>query len=199
MKDCAVQYMRVSAMIFIVLYHCVCFYGIWHIQDSVKYDNIEYWRSACYFALNAFVFISGLLYAKLYSAKEKYRNRKGLLKDKVNRLLFPYFFWSMVALLLFPSTEPLKVLICGSHHLWFLLMLMGVFLMISIMGDKVLSVKILAGGGIYFVNTQWISRQIWQFNTGIFGMERDSEIFTGVLCRRFDCKTEYSESFQTTA
>lgn len=146
MRDYAVQQMRVSAMIFIVLYHCVCIYGIWHIQDSVKYENIEYWRSACYFALNAFVFISGLLYAKLYSANEKYHNRKGLLKDKVNRLLFPYFFWSIVALLLFPSTEPLKMLICGSHHLWFLLMLMGVFLIISIMGDKVLSVKVLAGG-----------------------------------------------------
>lgn len=146
MRDYAVQQMRVSAMIFIVLYHCVCFYGIWHIQDSVKYENIEYWRSACYFALNAFVFISGLLYAKLYSAKEKYRNRKGLLKDKVNRLLFPYFFWSIVALLLFPSTEPIKMFLCGSHHLWFLLMLMGVFLIISIMGDKVLSDRFLAGG-----------------------------------------------------
>ena len=156
MRDYAVQQMRVSAMIFIVLYHCVCFYGIWHIQDSVKYENIEYWRSACYFALNAFVFISGLLYAKLYSAKEKYRNRKGLLKDKVNRLLFPYFFWSIVAILLFPSTEPIKMFLCGSHHLWFLLMLMGVFLIISIMGDKVLSDRFLAGGILLIISTFFV-------------------------------------------
>lgn len=144
MKDNAVQQIRVSAMVFIVLYHCVCYYGIWRFQDTVKYGHIEYWRSACYFALNAFVFISGLLYARLYPLKEKYRDRRSLLKDKVNRLLLPYCLWAIIAMLLFPADEPVKRFLWGIHHLWFLLMLMGLFLIISLLGKKILKPAYLA-------------------------------------------------------
>lgn len=149
MKDRAIQQIRVGAMLVIVLFHCLCYYGIWdeRFPDAYRYESIEYWRALCNVALNAFVFISGLLYAKLYVTKEKYRDHKKMLKDKAARLLFPYFFWGVLALLLFPSGHAFIDFISGVQHLWFLLMLMSVFIIIIGMSHNVLNIKLLIVGG----------------------------------------------------
>lgn len=151
MKDTAIQQIRVGSMLLIVVYHCVCYYGIWawRFPNALRFESIVYWKAICNIALTAFVFISGLLYAKLYVTKEKYRNRKLLLKDKMHRLLFPYLIWSSLALLLFPSDHLLEDLVSGVQHLWFLLMLMSIFLLVIGLGDNMLKIRILMGGVFY--------------------------------------------------
>ena len=43
MKDQAIQIIRVAAMIYIVIYHCVCYYGIWQDQfpTNTIYESID--------------------------------------------------------------------------------------------------------------------------------------------------------------
>lgn len=64
MKDQAIQIIRVCAMIFIVLFHCICYYGIWEnwFPTEVKYGHLSLWFGICSIALTSFVFISGILY-----------------------------------------------------------------------------------------------------------------------------------------
>lgn len=149
MRDIAIQQIRVAAMLIIVLYHCVCYYGIWDeiFPAALRFDTIEYWRALCNVALNAFVFISGLLYAKLYFTKEKYRDSKAMFRDKVCRLLVPYCIWVCLALLIFPSGHAILDFLSGAQHLWFLLMLMSIFAIIILLKGKALNIKILIGGG----------------------------------------------------
>lgn len=152
MRDIAIQQIRVAAMLIIVFYHCVCYYGIWDAKfpEALRFDTIEYWRALCNVALNAFVFISGLLYAKLYFAKEKYRDSKAMFRDKVRRLLVPYCIWVCLALLIFPSEHTILDFLSGAQHLWFLLMLMSIFAAIIALGGKALNIKTLIGGVIAF-------------------------------------------------
>lgn len=92
MKVAAIQQIRVGAMMIIILYHGICYYDVWGwlFPNALKFESIEYRKELCNLALTAFVFISGLLYAKLYIVKERYRKIRLLLKDKMHRLLFPY-------------------------------------------------------------------------------------------------------------
>lgn len=145
----AISIMRVAAMLFIVFYHCVCYYGIWKFfPEHTTYDSIEYWRSACNFALNAFVFISGFLFASLYIKKGKYRNKKEFLKNKGLRLLLPYIFWAVIAWVLIPAVQPFSDILCGMQHLWFLLMLFGIFGISILTIDKLLNIGMLLQGGV---------------------------------------------------
>lgn len=126
-----ISLLRVFSMLYIVLYHCVCYYGIWKFfPDNETYEYIEWWRGGANFALDVFVFISGYLFAYLYLYKGKYRDRKAFIKNKVLRILIPYLVWSSIGLLMFPSPAPIQNIFCGVQHLWFLLMLFGVFFVI---------------------------------------------------------------------
>lgn len=64
--DTAISKLRVLAMLFIVFYHSICYYGVWKFASGVVYDSIEYWRYASYVVLNLFVFLSGVLFANIY-------------------------------------------------------------------------------------------------------------------------------------
>lgn len=173
MKDAAIQQIRVGAMLVIVLYHCVCYYGIWGwlFPNALNFENINYWKELCNVALTAFVFISGLLYARLYLTKEKYRNQKNLMKDKMHRLFYPYIIWVTLAMLLFPSEHILRDIFCGAQHLWFLLMLMSIFLIVIVMGDKLFKLPISIGCFTFFTllniaiakyGEDWINFLAWK-------------------------------------
>ncbi len=122
-----ISIMRVLAMIMIIVFHSMCFYnGRWVKFDAI---HIPMWYKVSNFLdsidLNMFVFISGYLYGYLYIYRNKYRHPSEVIRNKVVRLLVPYFIWGLV-MVSFPWGTWSKLLY-GISHLWFLLMLFGVF------------------------------------------------------------------------
>lgn len=143
MRDAGIQILRVLSMIFIVFYHCLCYYGIWGIfPEHVEYSNIGIWRSACNLALTTFVFISGYLYGHIYQTG-KYSKPYKTFKTKTNRLLIPYLLWGLLLVMIFPAVSDISHLSIGISHLWFLLMMYMLFLLIILLRDKILHVPIL--------------------------------------------------------
>ena len=123
-----ISIMRVMAMIMIIAFHSMCFYnGRW-----VKFNAIDipFWNKLSCFLdvidLNMFVFISGYLYGYLYIYRNKYRHPLEVIRVKAKRLLIPYLFWGIPMAIVWPWNTWTKLLY-GVGHLWFLLMLFGVF------------------------------------------------------------------------
>lgn len=123
-----ISVMRVLAMTMIVGFHSLCFYnGRWVKVDALY---IPFWyKVSCFLDvidLNMFVFISGYLYGYLYIYRNKYRHPSEVIRIKARRLLIPYFFWGIPMAFVWPWNTWTKLLY-GIGHLWFLLMLFGVF------------------------------------------------------------------------
>lgn len=123
-----ISIMRVMAMIMIIAFHSLCFYnGRWVKVDAI---DIPIWHKISYFLdaidLNMFVFISGYLYGYLYIYRNKYRHPSEVIRIKTIRLLLPYLFWGIPMAIIWPWNT-LSKLLYGIGHLWFLLMLFGVF------------------------------------------------------------------------
>ena len=123
-----ISVMRVLAMTMIVGFHSLCFYnGRWVKVDAIY---IPFWyKVSCFLDvidLNMFVFISGYLYGYLYIYRNKYRHPSEVILLKAKRLLIPYFFWGIPMAIIWPWNTWTK-LFYGVGHLWFLLMLFGVF------------------------------------------------------------------------
>ena len=78
----------------------------------------------------AFVFVSGYLYSfnLLGGGGGKFKNNKKFIEGKCKRLLLPYLIWGVFLLLIMPQRYELSMMFQGISHLWFLLMLLGVFL-----------------------------------------------------------------------
>lgn len=129
LKDYSISVIRVLSMVFIVVYHCVCYFGIWdeYFPDAPQYQNIESMRFLCILSLQMFTFISGFLYAR-----GKSRSVAETLCLKTMRLLVPYVFWAVVLAVFFPVICNWQVFFSGMLHLWFLLMLFGCFLVVSL-------------------------------------------------------------------
>ncbi len=122
-----ISIMRVMAMLMIIAFHSMCFYnGYWGKFDAFV---VPFWYKVSMFLdsidLNMFVFISGYLYGYLYIYRNKYRHPSEVIRNKAVRLLIPYFIWGLV-MVSFPFGVWSK-LWYGISHLWFLLMLFGVF------------------------------------------------------------------------
>ena len=123
-----ISIMRVMAMVMIVAFHSLCFYnGRWVKVDAI---NISVWHRISdllnVIDLNMFVFISGYLYGYLYIYRNKYRHPLEVIRIKAERLLIPYLFWGIPMAIVWPWNTWSK-LFYGIGHLWFLLMLFGVF------------------------------------------------------------------------
>ena len=112
-----ISVMRVLAMTMIVGFHSLCFYNGRWVKVACFLDVID---------LNMFVFISGYLYGYLYIYRNKYRHPSEVILLKAKRLLIPYFFWGIPMAIIWPWDTWTK-LFYGVGHLWFLLMLFGVF------------------------------------------------------------------------
>lgn len=138
--DTAISKLRVLAMLFIVFYHSICYYGVWKFASGVVYDSIEYWRYASYVVLNLFVFLSGVLFANIYINRGGYKCIGSFLNEKAKRLFVPYIVWAVPATILF-HTSVLN-LFSGCQHLWFLLMLGGVMIVSRLLIEKLLRVNI---------------------------------------------------------
>lgn len=123
-----ISIMRVMAMTMIVAFHSLCFYnGRWTKVNAIF---IPIWyKISCFLDvidLNMFVFISGYLYGYLYIYRNKYRHPSEVIRIKAVRLLIPYLFWGIPMAIIWPWNTWSK-LFYGIGHLWFLLMLFGVF------------------------------------------------------------------------
>ena len=123
-----ISIMRVMAMTMIVAFHSLCFYnGRWVKVNAI---DIPVWHKISCFLdvidLNMFVFISGYLYGYLYIYRNKYQHPSEVIKIKARRLLIPYLFWGIPMAIVWPWNTWVKLLY-GIGHLWFLLMLFGVF------------------------------------------------------------------------
>lgn len=125
----SISLLRVLAMIFIVFYHCICFYGIWHFDEAPRYENIEAWRDACNVALQLFMFISGYLYATNLIKRKRYVSVQGFLRGKVQRILVPYIFWALLMIVVLQ--DPFINILYGESHLWFLLTLFITFIVFT--------------------------------------------------------------------
>lgn len=134
--DYSISIIRVLAMFAIVLGHCLCYnIGTWsnRFGQPVVYGELTRALIGVVFmlALNAFVFISGLLYYRI-SLTHKYDDTKKFIKNKILRLLLPYLFWGLLLCLIFYGKETLSSILYGISHLWFLLMLFDVFIFVTL-------------------------------------------------------------------
>lgn len=123
-----ISVMRVLAMTMIVAFHSLCFYNGRWVKVNALF--IPFWyKMSCFLDvidLNMFVFISGYLYGYLYIYRNKYHHPSEVILLKARRLLIPYFFWGIPMAIVWPWNT-WTMLLYGIGHLWFLLMLFGVF------------------------------------------------------------------------
>lgn len=155
-----ISIMRVMAMTMIVAFHSLCFYnGKWAKVNAI---DIPVWHKVSYFLdvidLNMFVFISGYLYGYLYIYRNKYQHPSEVIRIKAKRLLIPYLFWGIPMAIVWPWNT-WSQLLYGIGHLWFLLMLFGVFTLTVIF-------QLLNAQRVKFTSTVGISLIVMGFISG---------------------------------
>lgn len=155
-----ISIMRVMAMTMIVAFHSLCFYnGRWVKINAI---DIPVWHKVSYFLdvidLNMFVFISGYLYGYLYIYRNKYQHPSEVIRIKAKRLLIPYLFWGIPMAIVWPWNT-WSQLLYGIGHLWFLLMLFGVFTLTVIF-------QLLNAQRVKFTSTVGISLIVMGFISG---------------------------------
>lgn len=155
-----ISIMRVMAMTMIVAFHSLCFYnGRWVKVNAI---DIPVWHKVSYFLdvidLNMFVFISGYLYGYLYIYRNKYQHPSEVIRIKARRLLIPYLFWGIPMAIVWPWNT-WSQLLYGIGHLWFLLMLFGVFTLTVIF-------QLLNAQRVKFTSTVGISLIVMGFISG---------------------------------
>ena len=136
MKRREISYMRIIAMIMVVLYHCFYQFATGYSMCVNLFPHIDVYEHFTKF-LNSidmpmFVFASGYLFSYLKNQCHKYSDGKEFLLKKVKRLLLPFLLWAVVVdLLLYGGIDPSHFLY-PACHLWFLVMLMWCFVFVFI-------------------------------------------------------------------
>lgn len=135
-----VCYIRLILIIFLVLYHAFAiFCGGW--TPIVGYPDIPsyYWVGmfSCSFMLEAFVFISGLIYGYQIKRKPELMSFRNVIINKTKRLLLPSCIFSLIYyLIFFDLNESIYkiayTILCGTGHMWFLPMLFWCFIITAI-------------------------------------------------------------------
>lgn len=133
MKLLPISYLRVSAMLMVVYFHCLCHFATnWSAPEDLlvpSHDAFAYLLNAI--DMPMFIYISGYLYAYLYFGKGKYHDNVAFLRGKARRLLLPYILWGVLLLFIFPQMHTVHQLFTGISHLWFLLTLMLLFVIVQ--------------------------------------------------------------------
>lgn len=171
-----IEYIRFYALITLVIWHSICVYTGWQarlpeITSALSTSDIPQWwaKFAYLFIPDAqmplFTIISGFIYSYLYHFKNKYRDLKNLIQNKIKRLLIPYFIIGTIVV----STIydwPLSTIYTGeAHHLWYCLMLFWCFIAVGIFDRCPPKVKVLII--ILSIALQYIKPQI-----NILGLHR---------------------------
>lgn len=150
MRNLQVSYFRVIAMLMVVCYHCLCYYGIWSDSLITNLNYIKICKFINSIDMPVFFFISAYLYTgQLENCK--YNDTISFIKKKFKRLLIPYFIWAIVINLIFIDRYHFKSILTGISHLWFLLTLMMIFLIVHLTRKKWFKMSILSLWGIVFI------------------------------------------------
>lgn len=130
-----ISLMRPVLLVLLVSYHTFAPYvGSWDKPDGI--DNCELYRwiglLSRAFRLEGFVFISGYIFTFQIVERNRFDSFSQLLKSKVERLLIPCFFFSIIYLLAFKDYDSVSVfvekVIGGAGHLWYLFCLFWCFI-----------------------------------------------------------------------
>lgn len=128
-----ISFMRPVLLVLLVGYHAFApFCGAWEIPIDVchgfyggGYKWIALFSRA--FRLEAFVFVSGYVFAMQIIQKNKFTSVIELAKSKFIRLIIPCWIFGLVYWLMFRTTSPI-VILKGIGHLWYLPCLFWCFL-----------------------------------------------------------------------
>lgn len=141
--------LRGIAIVGVVFYHS--FSVLYSLSADNKLYNFFFKDVFMFLSLNMamlplFVFISGYLFS--YTQKKNYKNFSQIVSNKSKRLLFPYFFFGLLfTIFSFDGSilnvfSVVKTLIRGADHLWFLVMLFGCFVTLSLVQTKIYLISV---------------------------------------------------------
>lgn len=151
-----ISILRVSAMLMVVFYHCLCPYSIWDGSDFYIGFHVLIWDVVdgmlAQIHLPIFFLISGYLYGYKrirggYSANVKF------VKDKTLRVLVPYAIVGLFLCLL--QDRDISQMLNGISHLWFLMTIFECYVLGKLL-DTVLKmqerkVQLVMGGLVLFI------------------------------------------------
>ena len=126
-----ISLLRVISIVAVVAFHV---YGMMYADHFPKskdlYHQIYWTWNQCgliNIAMPMFVFVSGYLFAFLMR-KGKYPTFGALLKNKIKRLLLPYFVFGLIMMATTGNFRPLDLFSGCYWHLWFLPMIFWCFI-----------------------------------------------------------------------
>lgn len=128
-----ISLMRALSIIAVVIFHVYGYMYAAHFPDSRDvYQQTYYWFNQCFIiniAMPVFTFISGFLFNYLYSKGGKYRDFIPFAKNKILRLLLPFWVFGLIMMLTTNSLNLYSLFIEGTFwHLWYLPLLFWCFI-----------------------------------------------------------------------
>lgn len=125
-----ISFIRPILLFLLVSYHAFAPYcGAW--DASIVTDNEVYkWLAYAFraFRLEAFVFVSGYVFAQQILKQHKFASLKQLIYSKFKRLIIPCWVFGLAYALIFNNLQWGGV-ICGIGHLWYLPCLFWCFIL----------------------------------------------------------------------
>ena len=133
-----ISFMRPILLVLLVSYHAFAPYcGAWSLPVGVDTNFIYKWLAlfSRAFRLEAFVFVSGYIFAMQVIQKNKFQSVIELAKSKFLRLIIPCWIFGSIYWLLFKTTSPLNIF-AGIGHLWYLPCLFWCFIFSYVLFKK---------------------------------------------------------------
>lgn len=135
----SISIIRAISITFVVAFHAYGMMYASHFPATKElYRSIYFPINQFYFiniAMPMFVFVSAYLFAFL-TAKNKYPTFSYLIKNKIKRILLPYFCFGMIMMASTNNFHPLELLSGGFWHLWFLPMIFWCFLITYLLSKQ---------------------------------------------------------------
>lgn len=126
-----ISFIRPILLVLLVSYHAFApFCGAWELPTGIEPNYIYKWIAlfSRAFRLEAFVFVSGYIFAMQVIQKKKFTSLKQLMYSKFIRLIIPCWIFGLIYWALFRTAHPVKIL-TGIGHLWYLPCLFWCFLL----------------------------------------------------------------------
>lgn len=151
-----ISILRVSAMLMVVFYHCLCPYSIWDGSDFYIGFHVPIWDVVDVMLLQIHLPIFFLISGYLYGYKRNlggYSDNVKFVKDKTQRVLVPYAIVGLFLCLL--QDRDISQMLNGISHLWFLMTIFECYVLGKLV-DTVLwmqegKVQIVMGGLVLFI------------------------------------------------
>lgn len=143
-----VSFMRPILLVLLVSYHAFAPYvGSWSMPEGINHVEAYRWLGllsrAC--RLEGFVFISGYIFTFQILRKNKFGSVRSLVLSKVERLLLPGLFFSILYLMFFvDNISPMGFAyqaLNGVGHLWYLPCLFWCFILQYVLTQKQIGLR----------------------------------------------------------